>query len=362
MKINKSYFNRTNMRIFSNLIVLLLAALPLTSCSETGYKFKLNTSKKVILGENALVTFEQIKGKKADSLHLYINNKRLKESPSAKINTTSFGVGKHLITALVFYPGKVEKLNNSFEVFAKTKPTVYKYKIVNTYPHDKKAYTQGLEFHDGFLYETTGRRGESWLRKVELETGKVVQQENLNKKYFGEGMTIFNNEIFWLTWQAKKGFTYALADFKQTGEFKYNESLQGWGLTHSDTELIKSDGSNKIWFLDPITKKEKRNIQVYSNDRSLNKLNELEYVNGKIFANYWMTGKVIKSTIAIINPENGSLEGLIGLNELRKEILKDQKLDNDDVLNGIAYDAKNNRIFVTGKHWGKLFEIELIKK
>ncbi len=357
MKMNKTYFNRSNMRIFSTLILLLSSTLLLTSCSETGYKFKLNTSKKVTLGENAVVTFEQLDQTKADSIHLYVNKTRLKETPQTKINTSSLGVGKHTATALAFYPGKVKKVTENFEVLANIKFSVYKYKIVNTYPHDTKAYTQGLEFHNGFLYETTGRRGKSWLRKVELETGKVLEQQDLNKKYFGEGMTIFKDEIYWLTWQAKKGFVYSLTDFKQTGEFKYNKSIQGWGLTHNNTELIKSDGTNKIWFLNPTTKEEKRSIQAYTNKNAIDKLNELEYVNGKIFANKWQ-----QNSIVIINPENGIIEGVADLKGLRNLVAKDQKLDpSDDVLNGIAYDNENNRLFVTGKHWGKLFEIELIK-
>lgn len=357
MKINKTYFNRSNMRIFSTLILLLFTSLFLTSCSETGYKFKLNTSKKVILGEDALVSFEQLDERKADSVHLYVNKTRLKEIPQTKINTATIGVGKHTTTALVFYPGKVKKVKKNFEVVANLKFSVYNYKIINTYPHDTKAYTQGLEFHNGFLYETTGRHGKSWLRKVVLETGEVLQQQDLNKKYFGEGMTIFNDEIYWLTWQAKKGFTYSLNDFKQTGEFIYNESLQGWGLTHNETELIKSDGTNKIWFLDPATKKEKRSIQAYTNKNAIDKLNELEYVNGKILANKWQ-----QNSIVIINPETGVIEGVADLKGLRNLVAKDQKLNtDDDVLNGIAYDNENNRLFVTGKHWGKLFEIELIK-
>ena len=346
------------MRIFSHLSLLLFGLLLLNSCNKEDYKFKLNSPKKISFGEVATISFKQLKGTKIDSLHIYANNQNISKKNTISINSANIGIGKHTITALAFSPGEVHKVINTIEVLANHAPSVYNYKIINTYPHDKKAYTQGLEFYNGFLYETTGRRGQSWLRKVALTTGKVLQEQKLDKQYFGEGMTIFNNVIYWLTWQANKGFTFNLEDFNPTGEFKYTNSIEGWGLTHNDTELIKSDGTNKIWFLDPITKKEKRNIQAYTNKQSVDKLNELEYVNGKIYANKWQ-----QNSIVIINPENGTIEGVIDLNGLKDMVAKDQKLDkSDDVLNGIAYDKQNNRLFVTGKHWGKLFEIELIKK
>jgi len=348
---------------FYTLLTLGIATLLVTSCSETNYKFKLDTTKKTTLGQKATIKFEQLNGDQIDSVQLYINNKRVnKNESSVIINTADFGVGKHEVTALAFFPNKSKKLNNSIEVLAQKAPVVYSYKLLNTYPHDKEAYTQGLEYKDGYLYESTGRRGQSTLRKVEIKTGKVLQKIDLDAKYFGEGMTIFNNKIYWLTWQARKGFIYDLETFKQLGSFNYDNSNEGWGLTHSDSELIKTDGTNKIWFLNPENQQEKRNIQVYTHDRALDKLNEIEYINGKIFSNYWKTDGKVKSTIAIIDPNSGVVEGLIGLDDLRNIILKEQTLDQDEVLNGIAYDAENNRLFVTGKHWGKLFEIELIKQ
>ena len=320
---------------FYKLLTLGLTTLLVTSCSETNYKFKI------------------------DSVQLYVNNKRVNTNEtSVTINTADFGVGKHAVTALAFYPNKSKKLNNSIEVLAKEAPAVYSYKIVNIYPHDKGAYTQGLEYKNGYLYESTGRNGESTLRKVELKTGEVLQKVDLDKKYFGEGMTIFNNKIYWLTWHARKGFIYDFETFKQLGSFNYTNSNQGWGLTHNNFELIKTDGSNKVWFLDANTQEEKRSIQVYTNKYPVDNLNEIELINGKIFANKWQ-----QNSIVIINPETGVVEGVANLNGLRDIVAKDQTLEpQDDVLNGIAYDAENNRLFVTGKHWGKLFEIELIKQ
>lgn len=344
---------------FYKLLTLGLTTLLVTSCSETNYKFKLNTTKKTTLGKKAAIKFEQLKGEQIDSVQLYVNNKRVNTNEtSVTINTADFGVGKHAVTALAFYPNKSKKLNNSIEVLAKEAPAVYSYKIVNIYPHDKGAYTQGLEYKNGYLYESTGRNGESTLRKVELKTGEVLQKVDLDKKYFGEGMTIFNNKIYWLTWHARKGFIYDFETFKQLGSFNYTNSNQGWGLTHNNSELIKTDGSNKVWFLDANTQEEKRSIQVYTNKYPVDNLNEIELINGKIFANKWQ-----QNSIVIINPETGVVEGVANLNGLRDIVAKDQTLEpQDDVLNGIAYDAENNRLFVTGKHWGKLFEIELIKQ
>lgn len=344
---------------FYKLLTLGLTTLLVTSCSETNYKFKLNTTKKTTLGKKAAIKFEQLKGEQIDSVQLYVNNKRVNTNEtSVTINTADFGVGKHAVTALAFYPNKSKKLNNSIEVLAKEAPAVYSYKIVNIYPHDKGAYTQGLEYKNGYLYESTGRNGESTLRKVELKTGQVLQKVDLDKKYFGEGMTIFNNKIYWLTWHARKGFIYDFETFKQLGSFNYTNSNQGWGLTHNNSELIKTDGSNKVWFLDANTQEEKRSIQVYTNKYPVDNLNEIELINGKIFANKWQ-----QNSIVIINPETGVVEGVANLNGLRDIVAKDQTLEpQDDVLNGIAYDAENNRLFVTGKHWGKLFEIELIKQ
>ena len=346
------------MRIYSYLCLAFLATTMITSC-KSDYTFKLNSTKKVVLGEKAQVSLVEENGMPIDSIHFFVDGKRIETSGnSIDIETSKIGVGKHSVTAIAFYPNKAKKERSSIEVLANTAPAVYTYKVINTYPHDTKAYTQGLEFKNGFLYETTGRKGKSSLRKVELTTGKVLQKEDLNSKYFGEGMTIFNNKIYWLTWQAGKGFIYNFDTFKQEGEFKYNKSLEGWGFTHNSTELIKSDGTNRIWFLDAETMQEKRSIQVYTNKYPIKELNEIEFINGKIYANKWQ-----QNSIVIIDPTTGTVEGVANLSGLKKVIEKTQKLtEQDEVLNGIAYDSKNNRLFVTGKHWGKLFEIELIKK
>jgi len=231
-----------------------------------------------------------------------------------------------------------------------TIPT-YSYKIKNSWPHDRRAYTQGLIFLNGILWESTGQYGSSSLRKVELKTGKVIKQIPVPQKYFAEGMTVFNNKVFQLTWQEHKGFIYDSVTFQKQGEFTYTG--EGWGLTHDGESLIMSDGTNGIRFLDPATLQTKRIISVLDAGEPVEQLNELEYINGEIYANIYQTDR-----IARIEPKSGKIVGWIDLTGLLKS--KD-RTGEEDVLNGIAYDEAGKRLFVTGKMWPKLFEIEIVK-
>ena len=226
---------------------------------------------------------------------------------------------------------------------------VYTYKVVNTYPHDQNALTQGLVFEDGALFEGTGLEGQSTLRRVELETGDILQIHELPAQYFGEGITIYGSKIIQLTWKSGVGFIYDKGSFELLREFDY--PTEGWGITHDGERLIMSNGSSTLHFLEPETLEEIGRIEIYDNDGPVTGLNELEYVQGEIYANVLQTDH-----IARIAPQTGEvigwveLQGLINPEEYTKPI---------DVLNGIAYDAENNRLFVTGKLWPKLFEIEL---
>ena len=347
------------MKFLYKIAILIVIIITLNSCEST-YKLKIAVPKKATLDKVIEISVSEENNKQIDSVKFFINGKQIasKEKTFTEVNTKEFGIGKHAISALVYYPEGNKKENSSFEVLPEREPAIYNYKIINEYPHDKEAYTQGLEYYNGFLYETTGQRGESTLRKVEIKTGKVLQKIDIDKKYFGEGMTIFNNKIYWLTWTSKKGFIYNIDTFEKESEFNYSKSVQGWGLTHNETELIKSDGTNKIWFLNPEDQSEKRYIEAYTNKYAVADLNELELINGKLYAN-----KYQQNVILIIDIKTGIVEGVANLTNLKKEMEKTQKLaPQDEVLNGIAFDAENNRLFVTGKHWGKLFEIELIKK
>lgn len=241
---------------------------------------------------------------------------------------------------------------------AKTPVPVYTYEIVKTYPHDPNAFTQGLVFRDGFLYESDGLEGESKLRKVEIETGKTLQKYDVPREYFAEGLAIFNNKLYQLTWREKTAFVYDM-DFKLLKELKYNG--EGWGLTNDDTHLIMSDGTHVLRFVDPETFDTVKTIVVKDdNGRPIYKLNELEYVRGEIWANIWHSEDIGKPNyIARIDPNSGTLLGWIDLGGISPN---DVKADSENVLNGIAFDPATDRIFVTGKKWKNLYEITLKAK
>ncbi len=263
-----------------------------------------------------------------------------------------FKLGSHQLT-FDFITGdqSVKKITKNIELYAGVSPKVLKYKLINTYPHDINAFTQGLEFYKDTLYEGTGLNGESSLRKTDYKTGKIYKKIDLDRKYFGEGISILNDKVYQLTWQSGVGFIYD-TNLNKTGEFKYQNSKEGWGLCNDGTTLYKSDGTEKIWQLDPETLAEKNFINVYTNRHKITRINELEWVNGKIYTNVWQ-----KNALAIIDPKTGAVEGIINLSDLHNKVTKHPQLD---VLNGIAYDKKTGHLFVTGKKWDKMFEIEIL--
>ena len=228
---------------------------------------------------------------------------------------------------------------------------LYGYRVVNVYPHDASAFTQGLQYLDGYFYEGTGLNGRSSIRKVTLETGKVLQQRTVPGEFFGEGITVWKNDLFELTWQSHVAFVYDRATFEPKKRFTYPG--EGWGLTSDGTNLIMSDGTDELRVLDPVTFAEKRRIKVTAGGIALRNLNELEYMKGEILANIWMTDYVAR-----VAPDSGRVTAYIDL----RGLLTATERANTDVLNGIAYDAKQDRLFVTGKLWPKLFEIKLVKK
>jgi glutamine cyclotransferase len=228
----------------------------------------------------------------------------------------------------------------------------YTYEVVNVYPHDTSAFTQGLVFHQGALYESTGLNTLSSLRRVELETGKVLVHKKLSDEFFAEGLALFNGRLYQLTWQSHRGFVYDLDSFNQLREFEYTG--EGWGLTRDTRSLIMSDGTSRIRFLNPDTFEVQRVITVQDNGRDITQLNELEYIKGEIYANIWLTDR-----IARIDPQSGKVNSWVNLSGL----LSPEDLSRPvDVLNGIAYDEASDRLFVTGKNWPKLFEIKVIQR
>jgi glutamine cyclotransferase len=229
---------------------------------------------------------------------------------------------------------------------------VYTYRIVNTYPHDNTAFTQGLLFADGILYEGTGLHGRSTLRKVALETGDVLQRLELPRQFFGEGIAVMGNRVYQLTWRSRVGFVYDKESFALLRQFNY--STEGWGLTHDHRHLIMSDGSATLRFLDPETFAESHRVAVGDFSAPVRHLNELEHVRGEIYANVWQTDR-----IARIAPQTGQVVGWIDLKGL---LSPEDRRRSVGVLNGIAYDAEDDRLFVTGKLWPRLFEIELVSQ
>lgn len=225
-------------------------------------------------------------------------------------------------------------------------PTLYTYDIKNKYPHDNTAFTQGLVIDNGVLFESTGKYGSSSLRRVNLENGNVQQQVLLPIQYFGEGLTVVNDTLVQLTWKSNTGFIYDKETFRLLGNFSY--STQGWGLTYNGRELILSDGTSNVYFLDPVTFQKIRQINVYDGNTTVTNINELEYVNGDLYANIWLQQK-----IAIINPQIGMVKGWIDLTGIY------QSNNIDKVLNGIAYDSQTNKLFITGKDWPNLYQITI---
>ena len=228
----------------------------------------------------------------------------------------------------------------------------YGYRVVKTYPHDRTAFTQGLEYRDGFLYEGTGQVGRSSLRKVELATGRVVQKFDVPQPFFGEGITVVNQQILQLTWQTQTGFVYDKASFRVLKSFSYPG--QGWGLTNDGKQIYMSDGSSEIRLWDPVSLKEMKRITVKDGTQAVTDVNELEVVKGEIFANVWHMDR-----IARISPADGRVLGWIDLTGL---LAKAERPDPEAVLNGIAYDSAADRLFVTGKLWPKVFEIKVVPK
>lgn len=231
-------------------------------------------------------------------------------------------------------------------------PPTDTYSIINRWPHDSGAFTEGLVYDQGTLWESTGLNGASTLRKVDLQTGQVVESLALPAEYFGEGMTLFNGKLIQLTWQTQIGFVYDPGCFCEERTFTYDG--EGWGLTHDDRWLIMSDGTERVRFLDPQTFAVVRTISVYDHGRPLTNINELEYINGEIYANIWQTDRIVR-----IDPTSGAILGWIDLTGLLPDAERGPTVD---VLNGIAYDDATGRLFVTGKDWPELFQIALVRE
>ena len=344
------------MKIFKALSILIFMIF-MFSCgsnnnqNQSNFKITTNAKNKPISNDQILkLSLENPKKLPIDSIvYRYQGNFVPNE-----VNLTNFKLGEQIIEATVYHQGSQETVSQTVTILNDKAPKVYTYKIINEYPHDITSYTQGLEFFNGELYESTGQNGESKLMKVDYKTGKHLKQIDLDRAYFGEGLTILNDKIYQLTWQKGVGFIYDLNTFEKLSSFKYGNSKEGWGICNDGTILYKSDGTENIWILDPENLTEQDHIQVYTNKSKIVGINELEWIAGKIYANRYQ-----KNGVAIINPKNGAIEGVIDFSPLKGLVTQHPKLD---VLNGIAFNPETKTLFVTGKRWDKLFEVEIIEK
>jgi glutamine cyclotransferase len=295
-----------------------------------------------------------IENKAIDSVVYYINDKKIASVAGNKKYEASLQIqklGYQNIKALVYYEGNNVETTGRVELVSGTPVKQLKYDIVNTYPHNDTSYTQGLEFYRDTLVEGTGQYGKSVLQKIDYKTAAVYKQVALEGKYFGEGITIFNNKIYQLTWKENTGFIYNADNLTKEKDFAYFKNIEGWGLTHDDKNLYQSDGTEKIYVVDPTSLKEVDYVNVYAEGRKVKDVNELEWINNKIYANVYQTDAIL-----IFDPKTGAVEGMLNMSDLKNKI--GHKPDTN-VLNGIAYNPKTKTIFVTGKNWDKMFEIRV---
>ena len=261
-------------------------------------------------------------------------------------------LGYQNMKAVVYFGSENSVATARIELVSNITPKLLKYTIVNTYPHDIASFTEGLEFYKDTLYESTGSGNncKSFLRKYDYKTGKIFQQIDLDPEYFGEGITFINGKLLQLTWQNKTGFVYNATTLKLEKTFAYDKDIEGWGMTNDGKYIYQTDKTEKIWKMDPNTQKMISYVNVYSGASKIPSINELEWINGKIYTNVWQ-----KDAIAVVNPASGAVEGILDMSGLRKFV----KNPEAEVLNGIAYNPKTKTIFVTGKQWDKIFEITI---
>lgn len=269
--------------------------------------------------------------------------------------------GKKVFKGIIYSEGKESETTINLDLYSNVQPEILKYTILNTYPHDIKAYTQGLEFADDVLIESTGNgegigtrtKGKSSVRRVNAKTGEVLKINELPDEIFGEGATIFNNKIYQLTYKNNEAYVYNLETLVKEQRLPYFQNMEGWGLTNDGQNLYMTDGTDRIYILDPLTFKMIDYIVIATNNGTVPGVNELEWVNGKIFANFYG-----QDAIGVINPANGSVEGVLNMSEFKSKVTQHVDLD---VLNGIAYNKQTDTYFITGKNWDKMFEIKISK-
>ncbi|RMB57657.1 glutaminyl-peptide cyclotransferase [Dokdonia sinensis] len=352
------------MNFYKQLAFTLLGTIAI-SCGDkknldTNYTLTTSAEKNsVINGGELMLSIQEKKNYIIDSIVYTLDGNRLastKKINGFKTKLSSPTLGHKTLQATIYTEEGNATVTEDVVLLNDKAPKVYTYSIINRFPHQTDAYTQGLEFVGDTLYESNGQYGESTLRKLDYKTGEVINEVVLDNQYFAEGLTIHNGNLYQLTWKEDIGFKYDPTTLELKGTFDYGKSRQGWGLTNDGNTIYKSDGTSKIWKLSPNALKEQSYIEPTDNRKVYQKFNELEFINGKIYANTYQ-----KPSIAIIDPVTGALEGIIDLSSLPSEVQEGLDEQNE-VLNGIAFKANENRLFVTGKHWNTLFEIEIKEK
>jgi glutaminyl-peptide cyclotransferase len=355
---------------YYNLLSVITLTLIIVACGggkkddESYFSFDNSVVKEQYsTNESINIALKNAENKKIDSVIYYFNDKKISSKKgldklSFSLNTEKFGVQN--LKALVYFEGESQEIVSKVEVFSPIEPKLLDFKIVNTFPHDVEAYTQGLEFYRDTLFEGTGngmgesgKKGISSIRKVDYRTGKVYSKVEYPENVFGEGITILNNKIYQLTYKNNEAYVLNVDKLNKEKTLPYFQSMEGWGLTSDGKNLYMTDSTEKMHILSSETLKQIDFINIYSGSKMVPSVNELEWVDGKIYGNVYQ-----KNAIAIINPKNGAVESIVNLADLDKKITH---LQDTDVLNGIAYNSKTKTFFVTGKNWDKMFEIKIIQ-
>lgn len=313
-----------------------------------------NITGDLTLNQEIEIKVEVEKPEEIDSIQLVVNNVQITSIKDTTTcitwNSSDAKTGNNTITAIGYFKGENTRVSKSVILLSDIEPAIKKYKVIASYKHDKEAYTQGLFVYKSVFYEATGLKGESSLRKTNIKTGEVIQSYAIPNDIFGEGITLFNNKIIQLSWQDHVAYIYNLETFEKTDEFEYD--TEGWGLTNDGTNLIMSDGSNILYIIENQSYSIINQLEVYDNKKPVKLLNELEYIDGVIYANIYTTDK-----IAMIDAKSGKVLAYVDMTGLLPQ--SDYETETD-VLNGIAYDFDTKKLYVTGKKWSKLFEIEII--
>ena len=332
---------------------LTLSLLVLSACSsKQSLRYKITTASSVKNPSIADTIFLSLKPTVENQPYSFYFDDEVLKVPYIIPSKT----GEQTIKVIIETPDGDKEITKTIRVFAPNKPQIFGYELINSYPHDINAYTQGLEFVNGTLFESTGQYGSSSLRKVNFKTGEIIKKLPIDKAYFAEGITHFEGNIIQLTWKEKVGFVYNADDLTLEKSFSYSKSPEGWGLCNDGRFLYKTDGSQKLWKLDPQTFEELSSQDIVTHNTFISKVNELEYANGKIYAN---TYQFNKDVIVILDPMTGIVSSVVDFSGLKKRVTQHNQLD---VFNGIAYHPERKTFFVTGKYWDKLFEVKIIEK